>query len=184
MKPNVYAILNELKQNVEYISETQMDALAQKIDHANHIFLTGKGRSGLSISAFANRLLHLGYSVSMIGEISAPHTHENDLVIIASGSGETDALVAIAKKAKSEQLDLVCLTMNEASTIAQMADLIVVIPGVSPKVESLKAISSIQPMGSAFEQMLFLSLDALVLSMMDKKGLTSDQMFANHANIE
>ena len=155
MKSNVYAILNELKQNVEYISEAQMDALAQKIDHANHIFLTGKGRSGLSISAFANRLLHLGYSVSMIGEISAPHTHENDLVIIASGSGETDALVAIAKKAKSEQLDLVCLTMNEASTIAQMADLIVVIPGVSPKVESLKAISSIQPMGSAFEQMLF-----------------------------
>ena len=139
MKPNVYAILNELKQNVEYISEAQMDALAQKIDHANHIFLTGKGRSGLSISAFANRLLHLGYSVSMIGEISAPHTHENDLVIIASGSGETDALVAIAKKAKSEQLDLVCLTMNEASTIAQM---------------------------------------------MDKKGMTSDQMFANHANIE
>ena len=44
MKPNVYAILNELKQNVEYISEAQMDALAQKIDHANHIFLTGKGR--------------------------------------------------------------------------------------------------------------------------------------------
>ena len=39
-------------------------------------------------------------------------------------------------------------------------------------------------MGSAFEQMLFLSLDALVLSMMDKKGMTSDQMFANHANIE
>ena len=44
MKPNVYAILNELKQNVEYISEAQMDALAQKIDHANHIFLNWKGK--------------------------------------------------------------------------------------------------------------------------------------------
>ena len=184
MKKYLNLILDELNQNVEFIEENQMLELAKMIQKANHIFLTGKGRSGLSISAFANRLLHLGYSVSMIGEISAPHTQKGDLLIIASGSGETDALVSAAKKAKEEKINLVCLTMNPKSSIAQLADLVVLIPGVSPKVEELSSITSIQPMGSMFEQMIYLSMDALILQLMKEAKMSSDEMFNNHANIE
>lgn len=49
------------------------------------------------IRAFANRLLHLGYSVSLVGEISSPHTKSGDLFLIGSGSGETTSLVNQAK---------------------------------------------------------------------------------------
>ncbi len=184
MRGKLHSILKELENNIEFIQEDQMLELIERIQKANHIFLTGKGRSGLSISAFANRLLHLGYSVSLIGEISAPHTQDGDLLIIASGSGETDALVSATKKAKSENVSLVCLTMNRESTIAKMTDLTILIPGVSPKVKELATISSIQPMGSAFEQMLYLAMDALILEMMEIENKTSEQMFLNHANIE
>ncbi|MBX4133436.1 hypothetical protein JMI89_07315 [Frischella sp. Ac48] len=46
------------------------------ITQAKHIFVAGASRSGLMINAFANRLLHLGYSVSIVGEINSPYSHQ------------------------------------------------------------------------------------------------------------
>ena len=66
-----------------------------------------------------------------------------------------------------------------------MADAVVVLPGVSPKLKNAGMdITSIQPMGSAFEQMLFLMGDAVVLSLMERMQETSDTMFARHADLE
>ncbi|MGC3666964.1 6-phospho-3-hexuloisomerase, partial [Enterococcus faecalis] len=64
------------------ISDQQVDRMTKAIQRANHIFLAGAGRSGLMIRAFANRLLLLGYSVSLVGEISSPHTKSGDLFLI------------------------------------------------------------------------------------------------------
>lgn len=178
-------ILEELTKNAQYINYETLNCLAEEIKKANRIYLTGKGRSGLAISAFANRLMHLGLKVSLIGEITVPHTKKNDFLIIGSGSGETEGLVSLAKKAKNIGLKTALITMDSKSTIAKLSDIIVVLPGVSPKLKNIGIdIKSIQPMGSAFEQISFLTYDAIVLQLMDQMGETSDEMFSRHANLE
>ncbi|MDF2815557.1 MAG: 6-phospho-3-hexuloisomerase, partial [Paenibacillus sp.] len=44
--------------------------------------------------------------------------------------------------------------------------------------------STIQPMGSLFEQTLLLFFDSAILRLMEKKGYDSTTMFGRHANLE
>lgn len=183
IKEYLSQIINELNLNKELLDNQELNTLITYIENANHIFLSAKGRSGLMISAFANRLLHLGKSVSLVGEISSPHSKANDLLIIGSGSGETDSLVSLAKKAKKSGLYIILLTMNRSCTISEYADHIVYIPGLSKNNNEAK-VTSIQPMGSSFEQLLELTLDAVVLKMMSNNCITSDDMLKLHADFE
>jgi 6-phospho-3-hexuloisomerase len=180
----LHSILTELTRNAEYIQDAQLDAAVEEILAARHVFLAGAGRSGVAVTGFANRLMHLGMSVSLIGEITSPHSHPGDLLVVGSGSGETDSLVALARKAHTAGVRIVLFTMDDNSTIAQLADTTVILPGVSPKLRTATAITSIQPMGSAFEQISFLTYDALVLELMDKLSETSESMFPRHADLE
>lgn len=185
VKENTAAILRELENNLQYICDEQLDALLCMILQADHIFTAGAGRSGIAIRAFTNRLMHLGLSVSSVGEISSPHTHPGDLLIIGSGSGETESLLAMARKAKRSGVRIALLTMDDTSSIAQMADTVVVLPGVSPKAKNTRpALTSIQPMGSAFEQITFLTYDGIVLELMERMQETSETMFSRHADLE
>lgn len=175
-------ILKELTEQAERISEEQMVALADQICNSKQIFVMGKGRSGIAIQGFANRMMHLGLSAYVIGEISTPHTKKGDLLIMGSGSGETEALKVIAQKAKKENVVLAVITRNEDSALAKMADLLILLSGDSKQESSLKR--SIQPMGSLFEQLSFLLYDALVLELMDRLKQTTKQMYLRHANLE
>jgi 6-phospho-3-hexuloisomerase len=119
--------------------------------------------------------MHLGFSVSMVGDISNPHSQKGDLLIIGSGSGETDSLVALANKAKKRHVSIALITLDSQSTIAKLSDVIVTLPGVSPKlINAGLEIKSIQPMGSAFEQMTFLTYDGIILELMEKLQQNSD----------
>ncbi|WP_373818238.1 6-phospho-3-hexuloisomerase [Glaesserella sp.] len=180
-----HKILNELTHNSQYIQDEQFNRLITRIKQAKHIFLAGAGRSGIAIKGFANRLLHLGFSVSLIGDITNPHTKAGDLLIIASGSGETGSLVSLAQKAKKSGVNIALITMDETSTIGKLADCVAVLPGVSPKLKNQGIdLTSIQPMGSAFEQLSFIAYDAIVLALMEQLKETSDSMFARHADLE
>jgi 6-phospho-3-hexuloisomerase len=178
------AVLDELTRNSVLVDDQQLSRAVGEIAGARHVFLAGAGRSGVAITGFANRLLHLGKSVSVIGEITSPHSQPGDLLVIGSGSGETESLVALARKAHAAGVRIILVTMDGTSTIAQLADVTVVLPGVSPKLRTATAITSIQPMGSAFEQIAFLTYDAIILELMDVLNESSDSMFARHANLE
>ncbi|MGR9088305.1 MAG: SIS domain-containing protein, partial [Gammaproteobacteria bacterium] len=73
--------------------------LTQMLDNARRIFVSGAGRSRLVGNFFAMRLVHAGYDVSVVGEIVTPSIKKGDLLIIISGSGETEQLIAFTKSA-------------------------------------------------------------------------------------
>lgn len=178
-------ILEELTKNQQYLQENELQKIVEEILGAGYIFTAGAGRSRTAIQAFTNRLMHLGLSVSLAGEISAPHTKAGDLLIIGSGSGETESLVAMAKKAKRNGMRIALFTMDEGSAIGRIADAVAVLPGASPKLRQKgKQVSSIQPMGSAFEQLCFLVCDGIILELMDRMGQTSEEMFERHTDLE
>ena len=179
VKEHVTIILDELKNNESYINYEGFSSFRDEILNAKHIFLVGKGRSGLGISAFANILMHLGLSVSLVGEISSPHTKEGDLLIVSSGSGETISLISLISLAKKDGVRIVLLTTNPESSLSKLSDSVVVLPG-----NSKFGGQSIQPMASAFEQLSFIVYDAIILELMNILNQNSDEMFRRHANLE
>lgn len=181
---NINHILNELKENASRINQAQAEQLIAQIKSAKHIFLQGAGRSGIAARAFANRLLHLGFSVSIVGEISSPHSKSGDLVIIVSGSGETASLKSLAQKAVDSQVDVALITTNLSSTIGKLAKSVVILPGVTKEDNRREENCFSQPMGSSFEQLAFILFDALVLDLMRVLGETTQTMFPRHADFE
>lgn len=178
-------ILEELKESSLQINENQVTQFISYIGPGKRIYVAGAGRSGVAIKAFASRLMHLGLNVHFIGDITVPHTKPGDLLVIGSGSGETQSLVSLAQKAKKSGLHIILNTLTSNSTIAGLADAKIVLPGASPKVEDkTHSGSSIQPMGSGFEQLSLLVYDAIVMSLMQKLNQTSEEMFERHANLE
>lgn len=184
VKEHLATILHELEDGRQGLDEASLAGLVREVAAARHVFVAGAGRSGVAITGFANRLLHLGKPVSRVGDITSPHSAPGDLLVIGSGSGRTDSLVALAGKAGAARVRIALLTMDAGSPIADLADLVVVLPGSSPKVRGATGTASVQPMGSAFEQLCFLVYDAVVLELADVLGETGETMFRRHADLE
>jgi 6-phospho-3-hexuloisomerase len=176
-------IAQELKRSVSLIVDEQAHALADGIVRSNRVFVAGAGRSGLMMRAFAMRMMQMGIDAYVVGETVTPNLEKGDLLIIGSGSGETQSLVPIAEKAKSLGGSLAAVTIFTESTIGNMADIAVKLPG-SPKDQEANGYKTIQPMGALFEQTLLLFCDAIILQLMEKQGLDSKTMFGRHANLE
>ena len=178
------AILEELRETLSNVDTGKADLLTEAIVDARMIFVAGAGRSGLATRCFAMRLMHLGKNVHVVGDSTTPGIAPADLLLIGSGSGSTAGLVTAAEKAHSLGARIALLTIRADSPIASLADIVLTIPAPTPKISGESGFSSVQPMGSLFEQALLLTFDALILLLMGRTGVTADDMFARHANIE
>lgn len=171
---NYSLILSELSLFADKINEQEINSLINYITSARHIFLAGAGRSGLMINAFANRLMHLGLNVSVVGEISSPHSCQHDLMIVGSASGETLRLINQVKIAKNNGVQIALITAASESTLSGLADCLLTLPSAQ----------SAQPMGSLFEQTCLVIYDSIILSLMVNLNETNQTMKKRHADIE
>lgn len=177
-------ILQELQGTLAAIPAVQVEQLTEQILSARKIFTAGAGRSGLMAKALAMRLMQLGLDAYVVGETVTPRAGKGDLLIIASGSGETQGLHIMAQKAAKADVTLAAVTIFPESSIGQLADLVVQVPGSPKDPADQGSYETVQPMGSLFEQTILLLFDAIMLSLMDKRGGDSAAMFTNHANLE
>lgn len=175
-------ILAELQQTLAHIDDAQAEKLVAGILQAKKVFVAGGGRSGFMAKAFVMRMMHMGLDAYVVGETVTPNLEPDDLFIVGSGSGETQSLAAMTKKAKAIGATVVAITTNPDSTIGSLGDIQIKI-SAQAKADGSSG-KSIQPMGSLFEQSLLLFYDAVILRFMDKKGLNSDTMYGRHANLE
>lgn len=180
----VTLILDELRRTLATPDHEQVERLIAAIMNARRIFVAGAGRSGLIMRGFAMRLMHLGFEVSVVGETVTPALTGSDLLLIGSGSGATASLVSHTETARRIGATLGVITIRADSPIGRLADVVLIIPAPSPKIEQDAGNRSAQPLGSLFEQALLITLDALVLALMDKTGQQSEGMFTRHANLE
>lgn len=184
-KQIIMSVCSEIMNCADHISNESIISVADSIENADSIFVAAAGRSGFAVKGFAMRLMHMGYNVYVVGEVTTPSMSSNDLLLIGSGSGNTASLVAMATKAKSIGAKVSLITINPESSIGKIADYVIKIPAPSPKADVESGlINTVQPMGSLFEQSMYIMLDSLVVYMMHKHGLNSDEMFKRHANLE
>ncbi len=167
------------------ISDDQIGHALELLKRAPRVFVAAAGRSALGARGFAMRLMHLGKTVHVVGETTTPGIAASDLLVVASGSGKTQSLVAMSTRARQLEADILLFTLAKTSPIAELADQMVLIPAPSPKApDAENRATSIQPMGSLFEQSLFILLDCITLSLMHQQGVTAETMFSRHANLE
>ena len=179
---NIFAILDELKGNAKQIDNEGLESVEKLITEAKRIF--GAGRSGFAARGFSNRLMHLGYTVYFVGEPTTPSIQEGDLLILGSGSGNTASLVSNAKKAKDQGAKVATLTMFPENKIGSMADAIIKIPGVTEKCVDQNKGGSVQASGSSFEELSWITYDAMVMDLMRITNQNSEDLFKRHANME
>ena len=109
-------ILNKITSILEATPESHDKTLVDMLDSAKRIFISGAGRSKLVGNFFAMRLMHGGYDVSVVGEIVTPSIKDGDLLIIISGSGETEQLIAFTKKAKQIGAKIALISAKDDSS--------------------------------------------------------------------
>lgn len=172
-------IINKINSILSKTEDSNAARLTRMLDRASRIFVSGAGRSGLICKFFAMRLMHSGYDVSVVGEIVTPSIKRGDLLIIISGSGETEQLVAFTKKARDVGADILLITAKGSSTIGDMADGVfqMGVPEQYGKVEGM-------PMGTVFELSTLFFLESLVSHIIHEKGIAEEEMRSRHANLE
>lgn len=176
-------ILQEIEFVLGTVNEYEAISLIEQIVKANKIVVHGAGRVGMSIRGFGMRLGHLGYDAYTLGDSTVPSIAKGDLLIIASGSGETQTVCDIATLGKRNGAHLAVITGNRNSRMGLMSDTILVMNAPS-KTKTVDNFSSIQPMTTLNEQSLGILFDALVLIIMEKAKETHDSMWARHSNLE
>ena len=183
---NLQDIIAELQSYAREVKQEDVDNVVDLIIKSERIFVAGAGRSGFAARGFANRLMHLGFNVNFVGEATTPPIKETDLLIVGSGSGTTAGLVAMVKKAKNQGAKIATITLAPEKTIGSMSEAKIVLPGTTRLLDEdkNKAVGSIQPVGSMFEQLSWLVYDGMVISLKEKTHQTNEDLIARHGNLE
>lgn len=189
--------MKELKKEREIISEHMnfvsdyIKTISKKLDSENvnklineiintkRIFLMGAGRSGLEARVFAMRLMHLGFDAYIIGDVTTPVPTKGDLVIIISGSGKTRSIVNLGTSLKDKDPKMIVMTTNKDSYLAKISDIIIIIPVVIEDInKDLR--ECFLPMGTLFEAVSHIFLDAIISELKYRIGTTEAKMKDRH----
>ncbi|MBM3241497.1 SIS domain-containing protein [Candidatus Poribacteria bacterium] len=176
-------VLSEIRSVLGTINEDSVRRLVDAILEANRIVVYGAGRMGMISAAFGMRLAHLGFHSHVLGEPTTPAIGEGDVLILSSGSGETQSVYDVAVLGKKAGVRLALITARPDSRIGRLADLIVQFSAPTKLGTALEQ-SSIQPMATLAEQSLLIFLDIVVLMLMRATHQTSEDLWKRHCNLE
>ncbi|MFJ8614164.1 6-phospho-3-hexuloisomerase [Streptomyces sp. NPDC093675] len=175
-------VVAEAAQAVETIEAGEAERLLAATTAASRVFLLGQGRSGIALRALAMRLMHLGLCVHVVGDATAPAIAAGDLLLIASGSGRTPSVLAAARSAIAAGAEVAVITAAPHSPLTSLTPTVLVVPAAAKRDRSGQ--SSSQYAGSLFEQVLWLLGDGLFHALWQRSGLTADELWARHSNLE
>lgn len=181
----------EVKQNVcqeigsvlGRVEEGEVEAFLNYLLKARRLFFVGVGRVKLMVQAFAKRLKHLGLDSHVVGETTVPGIGEEDLLVAASGSGETLTTVDVMRLAKKQGAKIALITASPGSTAKGISDVFVRIP-CPTKLHLPGEIPSKQPMTNLFEQSLLIFCDCVSMIVQDRLNVSEEEMWKIHDNLE
>lgn len=180
---NIESIIAEIKTVLWKVDQTQCDVLVEAVLNSNKIVGIWAGKVWMATKWFIMRLWHFGYHAWFLGDTTVPHVWEWDLLLVVSGSGETQTIYDLLVIGKNNGATIVLVTGNPESRMGKLADIIVKVTAPS-KTKEVNGFKSIQPMTTLNEQSLQILFDALVLEIMEKTWETHDTMWARHSNLE
>ncbi|MDU6524758.1 MAG: SIS domain-containing protein, partial [Enterococcus sp.] len=117
----------------------------------------------------------------VMGETITPSIQKGDTWVAISGSGTTKGIVNDTEAAKKLGLDIVALTSDPESPLAQLADQVIVVPGATKTGAGIK---SVQLLSTLFDQTVHITLDALTLKLAKRDQTSNEEALHEHVNVE
>ena len=176
-------VLSEISEALRLVSCEDAEEFVEMICSAKKVFVIGVGRVLLMLQAFVKRLNHLGITAYYVGAVEEPAITPDDILIVASGSGESAIPLVITEIAKKHNAKVIHIGASENSPIGRTVDRFIRIPSRT-KSNRKGEIQSMQPMTSLFEQSLLLFCDIVALMIIRKNNLDINELWQYHANLE
>jgi 6-phospho-3-hexuloisomerase len=182
-----------LSEIIDRLDREAIKSMIQKIMEGERIFLMGAGRSGLVAKAFAMRLMHLGFSVYVVGETTTPAVRPEDVVIAISGSGETHSIADLGKIVKDIGSTLITVTSKKESTLGRISDIAMILPSKTkndPDTDGYLernmrgGYKNLPPLGTSFEITSLIFLDSIISQLITLTGASEAELKSRHTNIE
>ena len=189
MKSIQYALaeLDIVRRQVADVDPAACERLVDELQAAKRIFVGGAGRSLLSMKMFAMRLMQTNHAAYLVGEVCTPSVGQGDLLVVASGRGETKVTLEVVRKAKKHGARTALITCAPFGSIAAEADIVLAIPPAATAEagdgEETACVKRNQ-LGNFFETSCLMVADGLICGIMEREGLTEAVAFRNHANLE
>ncbi|RJF94366.1 KpsF/GutQ family sugar-phosphate isomerase [Oleomonas cavernae] len=142
------------------------------------VIVSGMGKSGLVGRKITATLASTGTPALFVHPAEASHGDlgmitKDDVVLCLSNSGETGELVDIIDYTRRHGIALLAITAGAASTLAEAADIVLVLP----------AAAEACPLGLAPTTSTTMQLalgDAIAVALMARRGFTADQFKSFH----
>ena len=182
-KSNSKLINNEILQLLISVDPEEVRVLIDEIIKADKVFFIGVGRVFLSLQCFCKRLTHLGIEANIVGSVNEKAISTKDLLIVASGSGESVCPAVIAKKASALDGRIGLITSARDSTIKTISNFAVHLPSPTKNDPNL-GVKSKQPMSTLFDQALHIFGDVVSMIIQSENDLTEEELWNYHANLE
>ncbi|MEM1079437.1 MAG: SIS domain-containing protein [Pseudomonadota bacterium] len=177
-------VLEELRPGLAPEVLAQIPDLSERLARARRIVCYGVGREGLMMKSLAMRLYHLGLDAHVQGDMTTPPVGDGDLLFVSAGPGSFSTVAALARVAQKAGAEILCITAEPTGAVPKFADMVAHIPAQTMAADQGAAQTSILPMGSLYEALMFLFFELLVLDLRDRLGIAPDTMRANHTNLE
>ena len=166
---------DEIAELLANLDSTAFEAAVEALrPNRRRWFTTGQGRSGLVAQMTAMRLMHLGRTVHVLGEATAPSVQAADGLLVISASGTTPVSLHFARGAKDLGSRVLAVTTDPASPLGTLADVVLPVPPLRTN----------QFGGSLFEQGALLVLDAVVMELAAEVHDAHKAMRALHTNMQ
>ncbi|MGQ9493777.1 MAG: 6-phospho-3-hexuloisomerase [Anaerolineae bacterium] len=176
------ADLEELQAVLAQVQGAEVEGLSDLILGSRRTFVVGQGRSGLLMRMFALRLMQLGLTVHVVGDVTTPAIGAGDLLVACSGSGETAGVLTPARRAKQLGAKVAAVVAQSGSSLSRLADHTLLVPGETPKVSMAQR--SKLPLATVLEQAMLVVLDCVIARLGERLGQTNEHMMTRHANLE
>ena len=186
------ALAERIANEAQLIDSSSIVHFLDEMRKAKTIFVAGAGRSGYVAKAFAMRLMHLGFSVHVVGEATTPAISPGDLLVAVSGSGETFSVVGIADAARKMNAKVVSITSSPGSTLGKLSNAMILVRGRLPSMLERDYLArqvrgghaTMAPMGTLFELSTMVFFDSVVEELMVMKKRGEGFMRKRHSNLE
>ena len=175
------ASITDLERVVKRLKVREIRAFEDALLGANRIFVTGMGRTGLMARGFAMRLMHLGMRVFHVGDVITPKMRHGDLLVICSRTGRSKILAHYIDIARKARCSVAAVTASPDSRVAERADVVL---SIDDRPARRNRERPPLPLGSLFEQALLITLDHVVLDLMEELDLAEDDLRRIHTDFE
>ena len=160
------------------IGEPFVAAIALMLRCRGRIVVSGIGKSGHVARKLAATLASTGTPAFFVHPAEASHGDlgmitPDDVVLMLSNSGETDELMLLTPHLKRQGAAIIALTGNEASTLAQSADV-----HLDAAVDAEACPLGLAPTASTTAALAL--GDALALALLDARGFSVDDFARAH----